>query len=207
MMTRTNMLHARVGAAAIAAVLALSSTNLVAAPTPVVDLSSSPAETGQSVTAPAPEKSDNVLPIMGGGALILVLGGVVAIAAARRRRDRQPVLDYRVVDESAEPAASHRAPVRHDEPAMSGPSAFAWGGRTAADVPTRTRAETWVERAYRGPSPDNPSLSLRKRLKRAAFFDQREREAAAGKAQPVDADAGLPEHMTETVHEREREAA
>jgi hypothetical protein len=31
--------------------------------------------------------------------------------------------------------------------------------------------------AYRGPTPDNPSLSLKKRLKRARFFDQRERMA------------------------------
>jgi hypothetical protein len=36
-----------------------------------------------------------------------------------------------------------------------------------------------VQAAYAGPTPDNPSLSLRKRLKRAAFYDQRERVAAA----------------------------
>ena len=30
----------------------------------------------------------------------------------------------------------------------------------------------------RGPTPDNPSQSLKKRLKRAAFFDQRERDVA-----------------------------
>ena len=53
--------------------------------------------------------------------------------------------------------------------------------------------ESHVERAMRGPTPDNPSLSLKKRLKRAAFFDQRDREVAEGKAEPVDADAGLPE--------------
>ena len=47
----------------------------------------------------------------------------------------------------------------------------------------------------RGPTPDNPSASLRKRLKRAAFFDKRDREVAAGVAKPVDTDAGLPENM------------
>lgn len=57
--------------------------------------------------------------------------------------------------------------------------------------------ESHVDRAMRGPTPDNPSLSLKKRLKRAAFFDQREREVAAGEAKPVDLDAGLPEAMTE----------
>jgi hypothetical protein len=50
-----------------------------------------------------------------------------------------------------------------------------------------------------GPTPDNPSLSLKKRMKRAAFFDQREREVAAGTAEPVDAGAGLPEQMVEDI--------
>ena len=54
-------------------------------------------------------------------------------------------------------------------------------------------SESHVDRAMRGPTPDNPSLSLRKRLKRAAFFDKRDREVAQGKAKPVDAEAGLPE--------------
>ena len=53
--------------------------------------------------------------------------------------------------------------------------------------------ESHVDRAMRGPTPDNPSLSLKTRLKRAAFFDQREREVAAGEAEPVDPEAGLPE--------------
>ena len=53
--------------------------------------------------------------------------------------------------------------------------------------------ESHVDRAMRGPTPDNPSLSLKKRLKRAAFFDKRDREVAEGKAEPVDPDAGLPE--------------
>ncbi len=57
--------------------------------------------------------------------------------------------------------------------------------------------ESHVARATAGPTPDNPSLSLKKRLKRAAFFDLREREVAAGEAKPVDADAGLPEQMLE----------
>jgi len=55
--------------------------------------------------------------------------------------------------------------------------------------------ESHVDRARRGPTPDNPSLSLKKRLKRAAFFDQRERLAAQGKAELVEADAGLPDAL------------
>jgi len=60
-------------------------------------------------------------------------------------------------------------------------------------------SESHVDRAKRGPTPDNPSLSLKKRLKRAAFFDQRERLAAQGKAEPVDADAGLPDALDDSL--------
>ena len=68
--------------------------------------------------------------------------------------------------------------------------------------------ESHVDRAMRGPTPDNPSLSLKKRLQRAAFFDKREREVEAGKAEPVDPDAGLPEAMVEEqAAELDREVA
>jgi hypothetical protein len=66
-------------------------------------------------------------------------------------------------------------------------------------------AESHVERAMLGPTPDNPSLSLKKRLKRAAFFDQREREVAAGTAVPVDEGAGLPEQMVEDIEKLGRD--
>ena len=59
--------------------------------------------------------------------------------------------------------------------------------------------ESHVDRATLGPTPDNPSLSLKTRLKRARFFDQRDREVAEGNAAPVDADAGLPEQMVEDI--------
>ena len=50
-----------------------------------------------------------------------------------------------------------------------------------------------VEAACEGPTDDNPSQSLKKRLKRAHFFDEREQLAAAGLADPVASDAGLPD--------------
>ena len=49
-------------------------------------------------------------------------------------------------------------------------------------------------------------MSLKARLKRAAFFDKRERDAAAGLAEPVDPTAGLPDTMLEEQAE-ERELA
>jgi hypothetical protein len=53
--------------------------------------------------------------------------------------------------------------------------------------------ESHMDRALLGPTPNNPSLSLKTRLKRGAFFDKREREVEAGEAEPVDPEAGLPE--------------
>jgi hypothetical protein len=63
--------------------------------------------------------------------------------------------------------------------------------------------ESHIDRAMRGPTPDNPSLSLKKRMKRAAFFDQRERDVATGDAEPVDAGAGLPDAAADLADEAE----
>jgi len=68
-----------------------------------------------------------------------------------------------------------------------------------------SESESHVDQAMLGPTPDNPSLSLKKRLKRAAFFDQREREVAAGEAVPVEADAGLPEQLVEDIEALNRD--
>jgi hypothetical protein len=62
-----------------------------------------------------------------------------------------------------------------------------------------------VEAACEGPTLDNPSRSIKKRLKRAQFFDQREQMVAAGMAVPVEADAGLPDALVDSA-ELESEA-
>ena len=111
-------------------------------------------------------------------------------------------------EEYAEPVAATEPkplenPVAEEHPAIIAPSAFAWSNPRpgepveAGDGSDRRPGESWVERAYRGPSPANPSASLRARLKRAAFFDKREREVAAGKAEPVETGAGLPDVLAE----------
>ncbi len=153
--------------------------------------------------------------IAGGGAIaLLALGGGVYALTRRRRADEE------MWDEHAEEVDEPGTMGRHDplfehEPPTIAPSAFAWGNiqpanpRVVGSSDDRRPGETWVKRAYRGPSVENPSLSLRKRLKRAAFFDKRDREVAAGKAAPVEADAGLPENVAEPapMPERELEAA
>lgn len=84
-------------------------------------------------------------------------------------------------------------------------------GRSPLTMPTNSPTpqsgseQSHMDRAMLGPTPDNPSLSLKKRLKRAAFFDQRDREVAAGEAVPVDSDAGLPEQMVEDIAQLNRD--
>ena len=229
MMINTKMQHARAGAAAIAAVLALSPT-YGATPKPIVDLSQSPAISGQSATPaaqparPKPVATIGGAPIdertieIGGGALAIVILGsaVLAMRSRKRRRADEEAWDYDAAEPATDEAPAEEPmtltqPVSEPQPAIVAPAAlaFAWGKDQPCDNPTddgsdRCPGETWVERAYRGPSPANPSVSLKARLHRAAFFDKREREVAAGKAAPIDPDAGLPEAM---VEEQEREVA
>ena len=144
----------------------------------------------------------------------MIGGGVYALTRRRHEEEEwvdEPAMEHEPV-ETAEAAAVEPA-IHHEEPAMIAPSAFAWGsseaklseqntGRDSDD--DRLPGESWVERAYRGPSAGNPSVSLKNRLRRAAFFDKRERDVAAGVAEPVDMDAGLPDAMAD---EQERELA
>ena len=225
MMTRTQTLYARTGAAAIAAVMALSPT-YAASPKPIIDLSKSPAISGEPAapTTPAKPPVKKIGPVdertaeIGGGAIVILAlgGGAIAMRRRKRRRDDEEAWNY----DAAEPASDEAAAdepmtltqeVHEPQPAIVAPaaSAFAWGNSQPCDEPSddgsdRCPGETWVERAYRGPSPANPSVSLKARLHRAAFFDKREREVEAGKAAPLDPDAGLPETM---VEEQEREVA
>jgi hypothetical protein len=158
---------------------------------------------------------------IGGGALALIALGGIAFSAIRRRRDDAWHGDWadepEVVEEDRVAAAPAMVEPRHDsvaheeQPAIVAPSAFTWGHNTEAPQQAeresgddRLPGETWVERAHRGPSANNPSVSLKNRLRRAAFFDKRERDVAAGIAEPVDPDAGLPDAM---VDQDERELA
>lgn len=210
MMIRNKMLYARAGASAIAAALALSPIH-AAIPKPIVDLSQSPAVSGKQGPQPArqaPRKKTMIGPFdeqtaeLGGGVIGLLMLGAGAVALSRRKKDEEEESNEQAaVDEPRDPLFDE--PMFRQEHATAEGSAFAWADAPSSGAKTGS-GETWVERAYRGPTPDNPSLSLKARLKRAAFFDKREREAAAGEAARVDADAGLPEAMSD---EREHEVA
>jgi hypothetical protein len=210
--TPTHVASASPAAAPIAAAPVAATPS--AAPQPIMD--TVPSETDQATPAPEakPLNVDEDALMLGGGALALLALGGGAFAMARRRRDEDEFVEETTTDETmaAEPEPMVRHEVIHDEQpriVAPSPSAFAWGASQPAESQVEhDDGETWVERAYRGPTEDNPSLSLRKRLKRAAFFDAREKRVAAGKADPVDTDAGLPENVAnDTTHERELKLA
>ena len=139
-----------------------------------------PAPAPQPVVKSQPVESDNdVLPIAGAvglGALALA-GGAFALTR-RKRRDEEfeaapmgPMAgdDLLLTDTAPTFAVSSTAPspVQVEGPATTLPAGF--------DL---SRFGRHVQAAYRGPTADNPSLSLKNRLRRASFYDQRERMAA-----------------------------
>ncbi|HEY0326593.1 MAG TPA: hypothetical protein VGC46_11565, partial [Allosphingosinicella sp.] len=136
----------------------------------------------QQVATPAAEASagDDILPIAGAGVGALALvGGAFALSRRRRHRDE-------VAYEPETVETDHVASVEH-EPAPVMPLA-ARSAPAMAVVPAAVGASRYgrhTEAAYRGPTPDNPSLSLKRRLKRAAFFDGRERMAAENGAPAI----------------------
>ena len=162
----------------------------------------------------------DALPIGAAGLGALALAGA---ALAMRRRKRR-MTDDEFVTTYNEPAFAAPAPMMAaPEPVMAAPEpviaertpmvaakpVMAWGSTAPAalatvsdgdgEVPESIDPDSHVAAAYRGPTAENPSLSLKTRLKRAAFFDQRERQAAAGEAAPPDMTAGLPDAALETA--------
>ncbi|HEV2595486.1 MAG TPA: hypothetical protein VGU01_09840 [Sphingomicrobium sp.] len=205
-----------------------------AAPVPIASSQSTPAsgpavdvQTKQTATAKQSVRShkhDNTVPIAAGGVLALLAIGGAAVAANRRRdEDEEEWLDDEDnshVHVASDSEDSRDTRVQSDQPAILAPpiSAYDWRAteqspvamprETLTESDDRGPGETWIERAYRGPSPLNPSVSLKTRLKRAAFFDKRERDAAAGLAEPIEPTAGLPERMVdERQEERQSEFA
>jgi len=140
--------------------------------------------------------------IAGAAIFLLIVLGALAYALSRRRRTRETVYEEEAYE--PETAYVEPEPVRttetvyEEQPAIVAPetSAFAWGNRPEAGTletpatPRVTEEEQssrlpsgfdlsrfgpHMQAAYRGPTPDNPSLSLRNRLRRAAAMDQKER--------------------------------
>lgn len=165
------------------------------APPPVAD------PIAESIAPPVAEPNageltaDEVIPIAAGAGLgLLALAG---IGMAFRRRRRRLELDHIVAKEAyldshpAEPARQDHEPgfVRAVQPAAAAstlPEAEVLADAPKTKLPKDfdlSRFGPHVRAAYIGPTPDNPSLSLKYRLRRAAAMDQRARLEA--EAQPA----------------------
>jgi hypothetical protein len=127
-----------------------------------------------------------MLEVGGAGLLALLLGGM-ALRSRKRRKEEQRVEEtkWAYIEEHPEPEAEvvrepsfarASAPL-HDPVPVSSP---AIAGAPVTKLPSGfdlSRFGPHVQAAYRGPTPDNPSLSLRYRLRRASALDQQERVA------------------------------
>ena len=140
-----------------------------------------------TTTTTQTDPTGDILPIAGAAsaAALLLAGG--ALALGRRRREREDAIyTPEAVTTPVEPATAPMAPAptAYAAPPMSArrPEAIPAKGPVAA-VPSGfdiSRFGRHTQAAYRGPTPENPSQSLKRRLKRASFFDQRERMATQG---------------------------
>ena len=156
---------------------------------PVPPPSTAPVEPGaMPVAEPIAETTampaDDALPIaMGAGLGLLALGGIgIAVGHRRRRKqelahdvaNREYLESHPAADtpeshapafaRTAFPAVAAAAPVHTDAPRTKLPAGF--------DL---SRFGPHVRAAYQGPTADNPSLSLKHRLRRAAALDQQAR--------------------------------
>jgi hypothetical protein len=163
------------------------------APEPVIEPENStssplesikPAEIAAVPDARPVEKTqiDEAVPLAGGaGAVILALAGAGMAVRRRKRRQDEDGFDRGRRDETAmseepiaEPQPVWDPPVR--EPRAMAPAKIDQANAVSEDFDP-SKFGRHVQAAYRGPTPQNPSLSLRKRLKIAGELDRRERES------------------------------
>jgi len=164
--------------------------------------------------APADTNDIDVLSTAALGGLVLVAFAAAGLAVRSRRRrraaeDEGAAYSETEADAVADPAIEASAPVDPlfaESPTVARPArpapAFVPGAAEAAAATATAGSSSFcedaapgshVEAACEGPTENNPSLSLKKRLKRAHVFDQREFLAEAGEVTPMAADAGLPD--------------
>lgn len=149
------------------------------APPAAAPAAAPPAATDRTATVSTTR--DETLPIAGGvGLAVIALGGVAYAASRRRRHDRDALPAEPGLEAAPVAATRPLMPTREvaATPLVAAPAAGA-AARTLPSGFDISRFGRYTQAAYLGPTPDNPSHSLKRRLKRASFFDQREREAVA----------------------------
>jgi len=144
-------------------------------PTPA-PMAERPAVAPPAARSESAARSDDTLPIAGaaGLGLLALIGGAFALG----RRKRADEWDGR--DERAEMLEPAPGAIAEPVPApLVAPPVVPVDSAPVPDGFDTSQFGRHVQAAYAGPTPDNPSLSLRRRLKRAAFFDLQERRTAA----------------------------
>jgi len=169
-----------------------------AAPAPVVvPMPSSPKVVPEPAPVAAPAAARNARTADGGEIVPIAIGGLALMGLAGfgfalSRRRRVDMTEEDIVLSSEPSYAPASAPVGL---ATAGPEMpFALAAAPPAMPPAMRDHESGaaeltafdtlrfgrhVRAAYEGPTPDNPFLSLKRRLKRASFMDQRERAGTA----------------------------
>lgn len=157
-------------------------------------------------TTPATASSDTALErarmmdmalAIGAGLIALLAIGMLWMLRRRKRRREEEAWDEQNawVEPAAEPAAEPAFTRPEPAPAFAAPVAAIAEPRhdPVRTAPKSTLPEGFdlsrfgphVQAAYRGPTPDNPSLSLKYRLRKAAAMDQLARKAGEQQATPV----------------------
>ena len=164
------------------------------APEPIPVPVAEPTETPALQPAPVDNGllTEENLPIAGAAALgLLALAGTgLAVRRNRRRREEEEWQDRKLALNQAH-QSNHRPNDNEPAFARSSQGAVAPAAAVRTDVPRTKLPEDFdlsrfgphVRAAYLGPTPDNPSLSLKYRLRRAAAMDQRAR--LEGREAPV----------------------
>jgi hypothetical protein len=130
--------------------------------------------------------ADEALPIAGAAGLGLLALGAIGLAVQGRRRRREE-RTHQLANQQYLAEHPEEPTTRHDEPAFHRTSpamAVVTPAAVHTDVPRTKLPEGFdlsrfgphTQAAYLGPSDDNPSLSLKHRLRRAAAMDQRARQ-------------------------------
>jgi hypothetical protein len=173
------------------------------APAPVAQMASAPSTMASAPTA-STNSQDDALEIAGaaGAAVLLLAGSAFALYRRNRRGDEDEYEAYEVA-----PVMVENEPVAMPATATVAPP-IAAPQQTDGTLPDGfdlSRFGPHVQAAYRGPTADNPSLSLKTRLKRARFFDMRERRETEASHTPTARAAAAPARAAETVSARSDE--
>lgn len=178
--------------AAAAVSVAEPAQTVTAAPVPLATVSAVPPPAVAAAPL-VPTAPNNMLPIAALGLVLLALIGLAVVMRRGKLRREEELAAYKVEPAFEGPVAVDPLFAKQQAPAPLAAQSTAAVAEPALAGPCADAAPgSHVEAACEGPTDDNPSLSIKKRIKRAQFFDQREQLVAAGMAVPVEADAGLP---------------